>query len=173
MIRGRREQDVKYSKERREAVLRKMLPPESKSIAEIAEEEGISAGTLYNWRKAARAEGRLIPDGDATPEGWTSRDKFAAVLETAAMNEEQLAAYCRKRGIFPEQVRQWREACEDANAWDHLQGKKLQVARRSDRKTLKKLQAELKRKEKALAEAAALLVLDRKAAAIWGEDEDE
>lgn len=150
-----------------------MLPPESKSIAEIAEEEGLSTGTLYNWRKAARAEGRLIPDGDATPEGWTSRDKFAVVLETAAMNEEQIAAYCRKRGIFPEQVRQWREACEDANAWDHLQERKLQAARMSDRKALRRLQAELDRKEKALAEAAALLVLDRKVAAIWGKVEAE
>lgn len=158
---------------RREAVLRKMLPPESKSLAEIAQEEGISVATLYNWRKAARAEGRLIPDGDVVPEGWTSRDKFAAVLETAALNEEELAAYCRKRGIFPEQVRQWREACEDANDWDHLQGKKLNESRKSERRRVKELEADLRRKDRALAETAALLVLSKKVAAIWGEGEDE
>ena len=78
---------MKYSKKRREAVLKKMLPPESKTIAEIAEEEGICTATLYNWRQAARAEGRLLPDGDSTPEGWTSKDKFAAVLKTAALND--------------------------------------------------------------------------------------
>ncbi len=56
---------MRYSAERKEAVLKKMLPPNNRSIREIAEEEGISEATLYNWRKAARAEGRLLPDGDA------------------------------------------------------------------------------------------------------------
>ncbi len=60
---------MRYSAERKEAVLKKMLPPNNRSIREIAEEEGISKATLYNWRKAARAEGRLLPDGDQTPAG--------------------------------------------------------------------------------------------------------
>jgi transposase-like protein len=55
---------MRYSQERKEAVLKKMLPPHSRSIPELAEEEGIWAGTLYLWRKQARAEGRLLPDGD-------------------------------------------------------------------------------------------------------------
>lgn len=164
---------MKYSKKRREAILKKMLPPENKSIAQIAEDEGICASTLYNWRQAARAEGRLLPDGDSTPEGWTSRDKFAAVLETAALNEEELAEYCRKRGLYPEQIREWREACEAANDWDRNQNKLLKDARKDDQKQLKKLEAELKRKEKALAETAALLVLSKKVKALWGDDEDE
>ena len=68
-----------YPKERKEAVLKKMLPPNNRPIPVIAREEGISEATLYNWRKAARAEGRLLPDGDSTPAGWSSADKFAAV----------------------------------------------------------------------------------------------
>jgi len=59
-----------------------------------------------------------LPGADAGPEGWTSRDKFAAVLESAAMNEADLAAYCRNRGLFPEQIKAWRGACEQANGWD-------------------------------------------------------
>ncbi|MEJ2396490.1 MAG: hypothetical protein P8Z77_17465 [Candidatus Thiodiazotropha sp.] len=65
---------------------------------------------MYNWRNAARAEGRLIPDGDSTPAGWSARDKFAAVVDTAAMNEAELSAYCRQRGLNAEQIEQWREA---------------------------------------------------------------
>jgi len=149
-----------------------MLPPESKSIAQIAEEEGICTATRYNWRHAARAEGRLLPDGDSTPEGWTSKDKFAAVLETAALNEAELAEYCRKRGLYPEQIREWREACEAANDWDRTQNKKLKDARKDDKKQLKTLEAELKRKEKALAETAALLVLSKKVKALWGDDDE-
>ena len=74
-----------YPKERKEAVLKKMLPPNNRPIPVIAREEGISEATLYNWRKAARAEGRLLPDGDSTPAGWSSADKFSAVLETVSM----------------------------------------------------------------------------------------
>jgi len=59
-----------------------------------------------------------MPDGDHTPEGWSSRDKFAAVLETAALSEAEVAEYCRKRGLYPEQIRAWRSACEQANDWD-------------------------------------------------------
>ena len=59
-----------YPRKRKEAVLKKMLPPGNKPISEIAREEGISEGTLYNWRKAARAQDRLMPDGDTSPSGW-------------------------------------------------------------------------------------------------------
>ena len=147
-----------YPKQRKEAVLKKMLPPNKKTIKELSQEEGISEATLYNWRKAARAEGRLMPDGDSTPEGWCAADKFAAVVETAAMNEADLSSYCRQRGLYPEQIDQWREACEQANEWDRTQNRRLK---------------ELRRKEKALAETAALLVLRKKAEAIWGDGEDD
>ena len=60
---------MSYPRERKEAVLKKMLPPNNKTIPEISKEEGISEGALYNWGKAARAEGRLMPDGDTTPAG--------------------------------------------------------------------------------------------------------
>ncbi len=88
---------MRYSSERKEAVLKKMLPPNSRSIREIAEEEGISAGTLYDWRKAARAEGRLLPDGDQTATGWTATDKFAAVVETAAGSSSTCLKLRRRR----------------------------------------------------------------------------
>ena len=66
---------------------------------------------------ARRAKGQLLPDADAGPEDWSSRDKFAAVLETAALNEANLAEYCRKRGLYPVQIALWRAACEQANDW--------------------------------------------------------
>jgi transposase-like protein len=163
---------MSYPRERKEAILRKMLPPHNKTIREVAEEEGVSEATLYNWRKAARAEGRLLPDGDSTPAGWSAADKFAAVVETAALNEAELAVYCRERGLYPEQVRQWRGACEQANDWDRAQTQRLKETRRADQERIKELERELRHKERALAETAALLVLRKKAQAIWGEGED-
>jgi transposase-like protein len=162
-----------YSPERKESVLKKLLPPNNISIAALSKEEGISDATLYNWRKQARNQGRLMPDSDSTTNGWSSRDKFAAVMETAAMNQAQVAAYCREKGLYPEQLVQWREACEQANDWDRASEKKLKEATQSERKKNKQLHKELNRKEKALAEAAALLVLRKKYNALFEDHEDE
>ena len=114
-----------------------------------------------------------MPDSDKTPNGWTSRAKFAAVMETAAMNETDVAAYCREKGIFVEQLAQWRVACEQANDWDQASEKELKSATKADRKKVAKLEKELARKEKALAEAAALLVLRKKYNALFEDPEDE
>lgn len=163
---------MRYSPERKEAVIKKMLPPESKTIAALAAEEGISEATLYNWRRDARSRGRLLPDGDTTPDGWSARDKFAAVVETAPLNETERAEYCRQRGLYPEQIDAWRTACEQANDWAQESAERQQRSFRDERKRRQTLERELARKEKALAETAALLTLRKKAQAIWGDDED-
>jgi hypothetical protein len=59
------------------------------------------------------------------PQGWSSRDKFAAVLETATLNEADPAEYCRKRGLYPAQITAWRLACEQANDWDRASTARL------------------------------------------------
>lgn len=164
---------MRYSRERKEAVLRKMMPPHNRSVKQMAIEERICEATLYKWRQEARDRGALLPDGDTTPEGWTARDKFAAVIESASLNEAELAEYCRKKGIFPEQLSQWRIACERANDWDRERNRQLKKEQKQDRKRIQALERELRRKEKALAEAAALIVLRKKVEAIWGDPEDE
>ena len=105
---------MRYSQERKQAVLAKLAPPHKRTVREVADEEGISEATLYNWRKQARLDGGLFPDAGADPEGWTARDKFTAVMETAALNESERAEYCRKRGLYPRQITAWRRACESA-----------------------------------------------------------
>lgn len=160
-----------YSPERKAAVLKRMLPRTSMAIRQLSQDEGISEATLHKWRAEARGKGQLLPDADAGPEGWPSRDKFAAVLETAALNVADLAEYCRKRGLYPTQIAAWRSACEQANDWERASTARLGQASKEEKKRFKDLERELARKEKALAEAAALLVLGKKASAIWG-DED-
>ena len=89
-----------YSPTQKSAVLKRMLPPNTMAIRRLSQDEGISEATLHKWRAAARGKGQLLPDADVGPQGWSSRDKFAAVLETAALNEADLAEYCRKRGLY-------------------------------------------------------------------------
>lgn len=163
---------MKYSEEHKEAVLRKLLPPNNRTVAEVAADEGISNVTLYAWRKQARQEGRLLPDHGTDSEGWSSRDKFNAVLETAPLSETELAEYCRSRGLFPEQVKRWRASCEAANDRSDKAARQNDQAVKSERKRNRELERELRRKNAALAETAALLTLRKKAQAIWGEEDE-
>jgi len=163
-----------YSPERKEAILQKMAPPHSLTVAELASQEGISPATLYNWRKAARGRGAVLPSNSAHSDKWSSEEKFRIVLETAPMTEAELSEYCRKHGLYPEQIEAWKAACAGANALSDEQSKQNRQAAKAEKKRVKKLEAELRRKEKALAETAALLTLSKKAEAIWGpKDEDE
>lgn len=149
------------------------MPPHNVPIAQLAEETGISDVTLYTWRKQARVEGVAVPADGKNPEKWSSEDKFAIVLETASLNEVERSEYCRRKGLYVEQIEAWRKACQQANANSVAQAKALREQRKKDRRQINKLERELNRKEKALAEAAALLVLQKKAQAIWGDGEDE
>jgi transposase-like protein len=164
---------TRYSPERKEAVIRRMMPPENTPVPVLVEETGISDVTLYHWRKQARAKGLVVPGDGRNPENWSPEDKFAVVLETASLNEAELAEYCRKKGLFVEQIAVWKQNClqGNASAAEHSRAEKKQA--RLARKEVKQLKRELRRKEKALAETAALLALRKKMHAIWGEDEDE
>lgn len=161
----------RYSKERKEAVLRKMMPPINMPVAELARTEGISDITLYKWRKQFRQQGNAVPGNGNNADKWSTEDKFAVVLETAALNEAELAEYCRKKGLFVEQIAEWKQACIKANTDTPNRGDNKRSPK--DVKKIKSLERELRYKEKALAETAALLVLRKKADAIWGEGEDE
>jgi len=150
-----------------------MKPPHNIPIPRLAEETGISDVTLYNWRKQARVKGIAVPADGKNPEKWSSEDKFAIVLEAASLNEAELAEYCRQKGLYVEQIAAWRKACLHANTDSVTQNKVQQEQSKKNRKQIKQLERELHRKDMALAETAALLVLQKKARAIWGEPEDE
>lgn len=161
-----------YSWERRAAVLKRMLPLNNLPVRHLLPEEGISKVALHKWRAQARSKDQLLPDANAGPEGWASRDKSAAVLETAAMNDAGLGEYCRKRGLFAEQIKAWPGACKQANDWDRTSAARMSRATRQERKRIKNLERALARKDRALAKTAALLVLRKRVAAMWGGDED-
>lgn len=93
-------------------------------------------------------------------------------METFSMNEFDLAEYCRKKGLYRAQIIAWREVCLQANGQSYNQTKQLNSELKNERNRAKELERDLQKKEKALAEAAALLLLRKKAQAILGEDED-
>jgi len=165
-----------YSEAVKADVRKRMSPPHRQSVARISEELGIHVITLYKWRKTWRLQGEVVPASAKDPEGWGATDKFTVVLETAGFNSTELSAYCRERGLFPKQVDRWRQAAQDANKKPVLtlkEQKDLDHRHQQDQREIKQLKQELRRKEKALAEAAALLLAAKKIQAFWGEDGDD
>jgi len=161
-----------YSPELKEAMLRRLLPPNNESVTKVSREEGIPQQTLTGWKNEAKANGTPAPTGD-NADSWSTQDKFLIVVETASMNETELAEYARKKGLYVEQIKSWKDACMNANGGVAKEAAKLNRDLKDSQKEVKKLEKELQRKEKALAEAAALLVLSKKANAIWGDPEEE
>ncbi|MGE6333407.1 transposase [Stenotrophomonas sp. NPDC077659] len=160
---------ARYSDELKNQIVGRMMPPRSQSVAEISRDTGISAPTLYAWKRQSRNEGKIVPSKPTSADGWDARSKLAAIVQTAAMNEAERSAWCRSKGLYPEQLDAWKQAFESMEV---DQGPVSRAESTVLRKRMKQLEKELLRKDRALAEAAALLTLSKKAQAIWGTGED-
>lgn len=162
-----------YSKDLKQSIVAKMLPPNNQSLSQLQQETGIPEGTLKKWRMELRDKGVAAPAGEQQSERWSTRDKFLIVVETASLSEIELAEYCRKKGLYVEQIKSWQDNCMQANGGVAQELARSQRREKEKDKELKQIKKELQRKESALAETAALLVLRKKAEAIWGSPDEE
>ena len=159
-----------YPEEFKAKIIAQMLPPHNRHIPDLACETGIPQDTLYNWRiKQQRRTGAVVTKTTAGPDRLSSQDKFHLVVESAALNEQELGEFCRRRSVFPEQLASWREVCSGAN--ELRQGREASADDRKLARRNAELDSELRRMEKALAEAAALLMLQKKVRELWAEPE--
>ena len=163
---------AQYSAERKQAILNKLLSPNLISIAKLARDEHIAEQTLYNWRHQAKRQGKAVPTNDKTQE-LSPETKLTIIIDTARLNETELAEYCRTKGLYPEQIAQWKTQTLTGFSTSEQQTNLNRKQQQADQKQIKQLKQEIKRKDKALAEAAAILILRKKLNALWGEDEDE
>ena len=157
-----------YSKKLKKSIFKRLANGEK--VSDLARELNIPKNTLYTWRK------KVIKASSSTNKKvnkWSSKDKFQAVLETSALSELETSKYCRKKGIHLEELKNWIKQCQNANNIELEDPKVIKNDLKNEQKRNKELQKELKYKEKALAETAALLVLRKKANAIWGEPKED
>ena len=161
----------RYSVGLREKVIEEGLSS-GKSLRALAEEFGIGYSTLGKWLRDYRNSGvQPLVKKEKRPQDWTVEERYAALLETGQLNEEDVGRWCREHGVHTHQLSRWRQ---DAMAGtDGKTATAEQAETRRLREQVKELKKELRRKDKALAETAALLVLKKKAASIWGESEDD
>ena len=169
---------TRYSPAFRTMMIQKMTDPDRPSAVSISDDIGVSISTLYRWVSDADTLGlsaNVEPPSFTEsmqrfatmkrPQDWSAEEKLAAVLEAASLSEEELGAFLRSRGLHDAQLQQWRDQM--------LVGLEPMPAKRAETKRIRELEKDLRRKDKALAETAALLVLKKKAQEIWGDEDDD
>ena len=99
-----------YSADFKEQMVRKMMPPNSQSVAQISRDTGVPYATLYTWKKQYQARGIVVPAKNTNADKWDAKTKLAAIIQTAAMNEAERSEYCRKNGLYVEQLNEWKKS---------------------------------------------------------------
>jgi transposase-like protein len=159
-------------------MIEKMLQPDGPSATALAAESNVAQTTLSRWKREALTMGAMSLKRKKTTaktktkkhRQWTVEERLRLVHEASQLSEEDLGAFLRREGVHASQLEQWREMLHEAF------GKQTPDAKRralKDSKRIRALERDLKRKDKALAESAALLWLKKKAEEIWGDEDDD
>ena len=157
---------IRYSEAFKTRVLRRLVGPQAVSANRLAPEVGVSQVTLSRWLSEARSvEGMTRP----AKKKWTSAEKWRVVIAAQGLSETELGALLRREGLHETQLTEWQSAAIAAMVGPLPVGKAPPSA---EAQRIRELERELRRKDAALAETAALLVLKKKVQAIWGDADD-
>lgn len=167
-----------YSEAFKQKVVQRMLMPNGPSASKLSQEMGLNQPTVSRWLREATTLGAVSkrskrpvnksPSAPKRPEDRTADEKLRLVLEAGVLSEAALGEFLRRHGLHEADLAAWREA-----ALAGLAGGQNTPPRSGNSKRVRELEKELRRKDKALAETAALLVLQKKVRAIWGDGDDD
>ena len=163
-----------YSPKFKEKMLQRLHDGSGMTAYQLSRESGVAASTLYQWVRDSVSD--VVADDDdpekeAKPKArreLTPMDKARLLAEAESLPDEEVGGWLRQHGLHRDDLEQWRVAIEEA-----LELAKARKRRKQGEKQVKALERELRKKEKALAEVAALLVLRKKAQALWGDEDDD
>ena len=162
---------TKYSESIIASVLAKALEPNAPSVVELAKEFNIPVGTIYTWKFRMRNKQNIKQvNAPQRPHDKSPEAKLQAVIDTISMTEQQQGAYCRTHGIYSNHLDAWKKQMLDglgAVSSKLHKAESVQITKEN-----KQLKRDLLRKDKALAEVSALLILKKKADLLWGVDAD-
>lgn len=154
---------VNYPATFKAQMVEKMLPPSCSSAGTLAAKTGVAKSTLSRWLKEAGNSSM-----EKTAKKWNAAEKLRLLIEAGRISDEELGEFLRRNGVHEATLKQWRSDAEEG-----LSGNKQRSNGKSkEEKKIKELERELRRKDKALAEASAILVLKKKVAEIWGDEDD-
>lgn len=153
-----------HTQKTKEAILLKALNRGEKTLLQIAEENNVGYSTMLRWLNIDRKKKPDFIDINKI----SNKEKLQHVILTDGLSDELFSAYCRKKGLYRHQIEKWRSEFESPSPTSSTKDQEI----KEYKKQTSILKAELNRKEKALAEASALLILKKKANLIWGDGED-
>jgi transposase-like protein len=185
---SKQNKDVEYSESIKARMIKRLTGPNAMSANALAREVGISQNTLSRWLRTAgtvatvssgkgkgKGKGKKASSGGKAgrrAQDWTMQEKLRIVLEAERLSDEELGVLLRREGLHREQLDQWREAAADALGKPPAR-KRGKPEPTPEQKRIKDLERQLRHKEKALAEAAALLVLKKKFEAVFGDEDSD
>lgn len=160
---------VPYSEGFKAKMVGKLVGPQAMSATALSKQSGIAQATLSRWLVDARRLGATMSEhDDKSTRQWTSEEKLQVLIDSAKLSDDELGEYLRRMGLHEAQLQEWR-----ATAVASLDSSTSRRSAGTDAKRIRELERDLKRKEKALAETAALLVLKKKVQEIWGDEDDD
>ena len=157
---------TQYTAALKARVLQRLVGPRAISAYRLAGEVGVSQVTLSRWLAAARS----VPVMSTGVRQWTGAQKLRVMIAAHGLSETDLGALLRREGLYAAQLEAWRSAAE--TALDAPSRRREKAVPHPDTTRLAEVGRERRRKEKALAEAAALLVLKQQVEAYWGDEDD-
>ncbi len=157
-----------YPEDFQKSVVSKFLSRGTKSADSVAQDVGVSLSCIYTWTKKYGNLQAMTNKSGIKPNDRKPHEKFQLVMNYFSLPEEERGKFLRENGLHSENLEQWKKLLESG-----FEQKPKSSSSAEDKKKIKELEREIRRKDKALAEAAALLILQKKAQLLWGTDEDE
>ncbi len=126
----------KYPKEVKESVLKRLMAPTTDTVKTLSEELGIPKTTIYEWKRKNNKK----TNNPKPVNKWTTKDKFQALLETARLTEREIAQYCRRKGIYVNDINSWEEQFLKADTSNLEDSQKLKKDLKEEKDKIKKLE---------------------------------
>lgn len=164
-----------YSENFKRKMVQRMSGPHPRSATSLSKETGVSQATLSRWLSVAgrisgmsKTDDRQTPKPDLLRRERSAEDKLRLVLEASRLSDAEMGEFLRREGLHEAEVHEWRDAMISG-----LKPASAKPGNSREERRVRELEKELRRKDKALAEAAALLVLQKKVRALWGDEDDD
>jgi transposase-like protein len=155
-----------YSENFKHQIIQKVLAPGSESLSRIAKDHGLATTTVYGWKQKYANQSNM-----KNSKKWTPEKRLQAIIETSSLSENELGEYLRKNGLRSSDLKEWKASC--LSGMKAVGRQKLDPKLAQSKNKEKELQKDLRRKEKALAEMAARVILLKKTQLLFADEEDD
>jgi transposase len=160
-----------YSQDLKETMVTKLCSPGGVSYSELARESGIATSTLHGWVKQLGVLDKMKKKKrsiDCSPV-----ERLQLVFKSQNLGEKDYGEFLRLNGLHSHDIESWKSDVLTEIESIKPGRPKLDPELKSLRMENVTLKKDLLRKDKALAEAAALIILKKRAEELWGAGEED